>query len=431
MLYRFLKITLPVFYRVFFRRVHLSGLENIPADKPVFLAANHSNSFLDGVMISALLKRKVHILVRGDVFNKSWASKVLRSMNLLPIFRQTDGSIRDNIRKNNELADQIYELFRKNRVVLIFSEAIARCEKRQRPIKKGTARMAFDMELRTGFKTGLYVVPTGINYTAFRGFRKELMIHFGPAIEMREWKEEYAYSKGAAVSALTDDIAKRMKDEMVIIENEENDEVADQALRICRNDQPVPMVKVLFKNNKRLSHEIKVADKLNERFADENDSLKQDISRYEALLSENKIDDIALSNSKGAFADWLIIILLCLPALIGFVIFGWMFKVSWKKTVSAVKRPEFFDSVLYGITFIFAFPTVLILFVVLLILCQWIGLAIWIGLIGSGFCYLIWSELVHRRRHAGRWNKLQRKSPETANEMTQLRGKIASELTVG
>merc|ERR1711879_864859 len=108
MLYYFVKITLLLYSRIYFKRIYISGKRHIPQDKPVFLASNHSNGFLDGTMVSALIFPKAtRIFVRGDVFGKGWANFLLRSLKLIPIFRARDGDARENRIGNNKSFDQL------------------------------------------------------------------------------------------------------------------------------------------------------------------------------------------------------------------------------------------------------------------------------------------------------------------------------------
>ena len=62
------------------------------------LVANHPNSFLDAVLIGAAIHRPTHFLARGDAFNHKTAAKILSSLNMLPVFRLSEG--KENLLKN-------------------------------------------------------------------------------------------------------------------------------------------------------------------------------------------------------------------------------------------------------------------------------------------------------------------------------------------
>ena len=149
----------------FVRKVHFDGLENFPKDKPVLLAGNHPNSFLDGVVYQHMSGRKIYTLTRGDVFLKPIANYFLRSMCLRPIFRARDANSEVARKGNSQTMDELYDLFTKNKTILIFSEGSSYPEKAVRRLRKGTGHIAIDMVKRSGYNLDLHVVPTALNYS--------------------------------------------------------------------------------------------------------------------------------------------------------------------------------------------------------------------------------------------------------------------------
>lgn len=96
---------------------------------------------------------------------------------MLPVYRETEGT--GNLGINYETFDECKKIFRKNGIVLIFSEARSLNEWHLRPLKKGTARLAFGS---WDEKIPLEVLPVGINYSSFRRFSKNVFINFGEII---------------------------------------------------------------------------------------------------------------------------------------------------------------------------------------------------------------------------------------------------------
>lgn len=141
---------------------------------PLLLACNHPNSFLDAVILDTLFNEPVYSLARGDVFVNKLARKVLHSLNILPVYRVSEGV--ENLSTNYETFEACKDIFRNNGVILIFSEGKCINEWRLRPLKKGTARLAID-----SWENGipLSVLPVGINYSSFRRFGKNIILNFG------------------------------------------------------------------------------------------------------------------------------------------------------------------------------------------------------------------------------------------------------------
>jgi 1-acyl-sn-glycerol-3-phosphate acyltransferase len=140
----------------------------------LLIASNHPNSFLDAIILSALFDRPIHSLARGDAFNNRLAAYVLRSLHMLPVYRTSEGV--ENLEHNYTTFEACKKIFRKNGVVLIFSEGRCTNEWHLRPLKKGTARLAI-----SSWDEGidLEVLPCGLNYDSFRSLGKNVELNFG------------------------------------------------------------------------------------------------------------------------------------------------------------------------------------------------------------------------------------------------------------
>lgn len=147
----------------------------------MLLACNHPNSFLDAVILATLFDQPVYSLARGDTFKNKWAAFFLKQFNILPVYRQREGTV--HLRKNYETFDACREIFRQNGIVLIFSEAMCENEWHLRTIKKGTARLAASAWEEN---IPLQILPVAINYSCFHFFGKNIHLHFGDLIKQPE-----------------------------------------------------------------------------------------------------------------------------------------------------------------------------------------------------------------------------------------------------
>lgn len=145
---------------------------------PLLLAANHPNSFLDAVIIDVLFSQPVWSLARGDVFRNKFINRILLSLKILPVYRVSEGV--ENLNSNYNTFSDCVEIFRKDGIVLIFSEGRCVNEWRLRPLKKGTARLAITCWEK---QIPLKVLPVGINYSSFRKFGKNVFIQFGEPLD--------------------------------------------------------------------------------------------------------------------------------------------------------------------------------------------------------------------------------------------------------
>ena len=59
MIYTFFKTLTRLALKIYFRKVHIKGLENIPEKGPFLIVANHPSSFLDPLSIGVLINHKI------------------------------------------------------------------------------------------------------------------------------------------------------------------------------------------------------------------------------------------------------------------------------------------------------------------------------------------------------------------------------------
>lgn len=190
MLYRLLKIPAKIAFLLYCRSVRINDKKFLDAEGPLLIAANHPNSFLDAIIIATLFKRPVHSLTRGDVYSNNFFSKILNSMNMLPVYRISEGA--ENLEQNYNTFNKCMEIFKKNGIVLIFSEGRCENEWHLRPLKKGTARLAIS-SWQEGIN--LKILPAGINYQAFKVFGKNIELNFGDVIHEEDIDHTNGYGK--------------------------------------------------------------------------------------------------------------------------------------------------------------------------------------------------------------------------------------------
>jgi 1-acyl-sn-glycerol-3-phosphate acyltransferase len=183
---------------------------------PILIACNHPNSFLDAIILAALFKKPIYSLARGDVFKKKWISRILTSLNILPVFRISEGA--ENLNTNYDTFAKCREIFKQNGVVLIFSEGLCINEWKLRSLKKGTARLAF-----SAWEEGidLTVIPTGINYQSFRSFGKNIQLNFGTPILKNSFN--MTESEGANTKLFNEQLKNELKSLVVEINSQEKE----------------------------------------------------------------------------------------------------------------------------------------------------------------------------------------------------------------
>jgi len=288
---RFLKYILPPFtFRVFFRRIFYSNLGKVPLNKPLLFVGNHQNSFMDGILVGSYLPQPIHFTMRADMFRKPFARFCLRELNVAPVYRAEEGL--ENVHKNLESFKGIYEVLKKNGNLIMFSEGICVQEKRLQKLRKGTARLAFGAEEKYGLD--VHIVPVGINYTYPSRFRKEVMINFSDPFSIKDLKAIYSEHPARALLAFTEKCDTSLKKEVIIIEDPNNDWLAEQLLKMERHNFVLPFFQWRFDTDNRRQVEKGVSEKINllgRTSRADLDSLSQKVETYVNLLAANRLRD--------------------------------------------------------------------------------------------------------------------------------------------
>ena len=338
-LYYFIRYTAELPFRVFFRSIIIEGLDKVPKDKPVLLAASHAGSFLDGVVIEYLSPYKVFTLVRGDAFNKGIFNKILRSMLLLPIFRARDAHAEKARKGNSDTYDECYELFNNNAKILIFSEGIAFPEKTTRKLKKGTAAMAADMIKRSNGEMDFYIIPVGINYSHFFKLRCGLQVVYGDPIRMLDYFDEMKSDDRAFAVRFTEQLQVKL-DKLVVKTKGEFEDAKEIAHELLLNH----FDRRSFFRQYNIGSELIVSgvDKVNSS----NELL---IKNYASKLKEHKIKDRNLSQNSTNFIAILTAIATAALSVPAAMIYALMWFGAKKFTKRKIKNEVLLDSVYFGL----------------------------------------------------------------------------------
>ena len=190
MLYKLLLLPARLSLYFYCRKIAINKKDILQLKGPLLIAANHPNSFLDAIIISSLFKEPIYSLARGDAFAGKFYSKVLASLNMLPVYRVSEGV--ENLDHNYTTFDACQQLFKENKIVLIFSEGRCINEWHLRPLKKGTARLAIAAWMED---IPLKIIPLGINYSSFKKFGKIVHLNFGQFISREDIHEDLSSGK--------------------------------------------------------------------------------------------------------------------------------------------------------------------------------------------------------------------------------------------
>jgi 1-acyl-sn-glycerol-3-phosphate acyltransferase len=196
-----LRIIIRVALYFYFGSIVVRGKNNIPRDKPLIVVANHQNALLDALLVATQLGLTPYFLTRFDVFKIPVVARMLRYLQLLPVYRMRDGI--EHIPKNEDTFERCTQLLSNGAAILIFPEGNHSLERKLRPISKGFTRIAF-RTLEQQPDLPLQVLPIGINYAAHQFGGTKVWLHIGKAFAVKESAFDVPLLKSKVKDALID-----------------------------------------------------------------------------------------------------------------------------------------------------------------------------------------------------------------------------------
>ncbi|MDT8416453.1 MAG: lysophospholipid acyltransferase family protein [Lutibacter sp.] len=177
--YNFIRIYVKIGLFFLFKRMSVYGKENIPKNGAVIFIGNHQNALIDAIVVPTTNNRNSHFLTRASAFKVGLVAQILRSLNMIPIYRVRDG-VR-TIEKNFAVFEQCIEILKEKKAIQIFAEGEHHLDRRVQSLKKGFARIILGT-LQKYPDLPIYIVPIGINYDSHLNFPSSTSIYYGRPI---------------------------------------------------------------------------------------------------------------------------------------------------------------------------------------------------------------------------------------------------------
>jgi 1-acyl-sn-glycerol-3-phosphate acyltransferase len=224
MIYKIVYYFANVIIRVFYRKIFITGLDNIPKDKPLLLVSNHPNGFLEPIIMACTFPIDLHFLVRGDLFEKKSLRWLLVATNQIPIYRFRDGMAA--LRNNQKTIGKTIEILQQNKAVIIFAEGSTNGDYFVRELKKGMARMAFQC-IDGKPDLDLHILPVGIVFAKSEDPGTEVMLNVGKPIPVKSYYEKNAALAKQQMEKMTVDVRNEIEKLALHLE----DRTHEQAIR--------------------------------------------------------------------------------------------------------------------------------------------------------------------------------------------------------
>ncbi|MFS4467325.1 lysophospholipid acyltransferase family protein [Maribacter sp. 2210JD10-5] len=186
-LYQLLRLIVKSALYLYYKRIEVHGMVNIPKDKPIIFLPNHQNALLDVLLIVVNCNRKPYFLTRSDIFGKPLLNSFFEFLRMIPIYRIRDG--RNSLAKNEAVFEQCAHILGRHEAIVVFPEANHNLERRVRPLSKGFTRIIKNA-LNENPKLDLQVIPVGLNYRMAEIFPDSAAVYYGKPIPVRALETE-------------------------------------------------------------------------------------------------------------------------------------------------------------------------------------------------------------------------------------------------
>lgn len=213
--------------RIFFRRVEVTGLGQVPTHGPVIFCANHPNSLVDPLVLLVTAPRLVSFLAKAPLFGMPVIGWFARALDAIPVYRAQD--FPEGRPDNTAMFAAARAVLDAGGAIGIFPEGTSHSDPDLKPLKTGAARLA----LGAGTMEPVQVVPVALNFTAKSIFRSSALVCYGAPIAVQPIGPGATGEPPAdQVAAVTEAISTGMREHLVVAQARETLELANQLERL-------------------------------------------------------------------------------------------------------------------------------------------------------------------------------------------------------
>lgn len=279
-IYQFLKLLVRLSLRIFYPSKKYIHPERLQFDYPAIVVSNHPNTLLDPLTAAAKTKKLVYFLANAGLFKSAFGHWFFNTFYCIPVQRPQDASGKKKVSNEDSFA-RANDHLTGGGVLYIAPEGTSEMERRLRPLKTGTARIALSTEKKNNYQLGMAIVPVGLTYYRPDTCGSRQIVHVGEPIFPQQYAEDYEADSIQTVRKLTADLENRMRGLLI----DTADDTEDQRLRLLesiqQNNKPLA-------GEERFHREMTILQKM--RQVDDPIFFEQ-VDQYRELLQKNEIKD--------------------------------------------------------------------------------------------------------------------------------------------
>lgn len=421
---------------LYFRKEHVIGLENVPANgTPVIIVANHQNCLNDPLCVCLkLTDRRMNFLARANVFMNPVFNKILRAMGLLPAYRMGHEGL-SAVNRNFETFEDAGNSLRDGETVMLYPEAGHQDKRWLGTFKLGYLRIAFAAAEKMNFKQDIMILPSCNHYSNYFHARTDMVIKFGKPISLKPYYEKYREAPRETMVEINKMVREEIKDMMLHIEDIENYDAIDflRENGYGKKYAKTHGYKVNYLPSRLLSDQSLVNDlqKASEKYPEEMKQVYSDTLKLAKGIEELQVRDWLFERYPGVEAlalRGLGLVTLFPLFLVSIIPTGLLFLIPRIFIKKMIKDQMFVSTFNVAVSALVSIPICLFIPVIVL----WCMLGFWWGL-GYAIAFplmfiLAWNYIRLSKKFAGTWNFTRRKNRRKVAGLRSLRKDIFSRI---
>ncbi len=218
--YAVVKFLAKTYFYGFYRRIYVTGRENIPDGGRLIFAANHQNALMDALSVILTNKYQPVYLARADIFKNPLIAKILRFLKIMPVYRFRDGV--GSMGQNEDTFEKTSEVLDSGGCIGIMPEGNHGDQLRLRTLKKGIFRIAFKAVEIYGTSLDVKIIPVGLCFSNRTKLFEELFINYGKPLPISGYLDLYSQHPQKGINAMKNDLSDSMKSLIVDIKDHAN-----------------------------------------------------------------------------------------------------------------------------------------------------------------------------------------------------------------
>lgn len=424
LLYFVLKGIIRVFLALFYPRTLLTGKENLTLQYPTLVVSNHPNTLIDALNAAGRVSHPLFMLANAGLFSTPLTARLFSFLYCIPVERPQD--VRGRPINNEASFERCYYHLRNGNHIFIAPEGGSEMERKIRPLRTGTARIALGAEAAFGFNVGIRILPIGLTYQEPDRAGSALAVHVGAPIIVKHWESMYKEDPRHAFRELTNEIEKQLRQ----LVTDTPDQEMDQLLAIVEHIQyrgALLSPETLFRQSRAL---LKFLIALKDTNKPAFSQLKEMAFDYHNYLLANSLE---LINTPDKHHKPMRVILTALWWFLPWAI-SWLFLIIPITAIRALLKrlnphPGYFATVKWvGALVLLPLWSFCVLWITSYFLTGWMLTIPMLALLLSGYIYTVWKPrqrllfaqikaFIFKKKYPERWNVLEKMYTDLINRL--------------